>query len=130
MATSVSFMAGTNHMKYGDYVGTIEFDTDNKRLFGRVIGLSDKISYEGETLTDLEKDFRESIDDYVDFCKEMGKTPEKSFSGKILFRTNPELHSKIASNAQQQGKSVNAWLNDLVIKEIDGASHSGQSNAG
>lgn len=124
MSASIAFVTGSNHMKYGDYVGTVEFDIDNKRLFGRVVGISDKISYEGNTLGELENDFKESIDDYIEFCKEMGKTPEKSFSGKILFRTNPELHSRIALSAQKQGKSVNAWLNDLIIKEVSGSSQS------
>jgi predicted HicB family RNase H-like nuclease len=124
MSANAAFFTSSNHMKYGDYVGTVEFDIDNKRLFGRVVGIPDKISYEGNTLDELENDFKESIDDYIEFCKEMGKTPEKSFSGKILFRTNPELHSRIALNAQKQGKSVNAWLNDLIVKEVGGLSQS------
>jgi len=124
MSANFAFVAGSNHMKYGDYVGTVELDIDNKRLFGRVVGISDKISFEGNTLGELEDNFKESIDDYIEFCKEMGKIPEKSFSGKILFRTNPELHSRIAFNAQKQGKSVNAWLNDLIIKEVSGSSQS------
>ncbi len=124
MVANVFFVTGTNHMKYGDYVGTIEFDIDNKTLYGKVVGISDKISYEGNTLAELEKDFKESIDDYIEFCKEMGKAPEKSFSGKILLRTNPDLHSKIALKAQKQGKSINSWLNDLILKEIGGSSQS------
>ncbi|MHC1711185.1 MAG: type II toxin-antitoxin system HicB family antitoxin [Solidesulfovibrio sp.] len=124
MSANVAFVTGSNHMKYGDYVGTVEFDIEHKRLFGRVVGISDKISYEGNTLIELENDFKESIDEYIEFCKEMGKKPDKSFSGKILFRTNPELHSRIASNAQRQGKSVNSWLNDLISKEVYGPSQS------
>lgn len=128
MSANVAFVTGSNHMKCGDYVGTVEFDFDNKRLFGRVVGISDKILYEGATLGELENDFKESIDDYIEFCKEVGKIPEKSFSGKILFRTNPELHSRIALTAQKQGKSVNAWLNDLIVKEVSGASQPGCGN--
>lgn len=128
MNASVAFVTGSNHMKYGDYVGTIEFDTDNKNLFGRVVGISDKIIYEGNTLEELENDFKESIDEYVDFCKEVGKVPDKSFSGKILFRTNPELHSRIALQAQKHGKSINSWLNELVSKEVCGKSSSECSN--
>jgi len=109
-------------MKYGDYVGTIEFDTDDKILYGKVIGISDEITYEGNTLDELETDFRETIDEYIEFCKEIDKIPEKSFSGKILLRTNPDLHSKIALSAQKQGKSVNSWLNDLISKEVAGGS--------
>ena len=121
MATNASF-------QYGDYVGTIEFDTDNKRLFGKVIGISDKIIYEGNTVPELELDFHESVDEYIEFCNEMGKKPEKSFSGKILFRTAPDIHSKIALQAEKNGKSVNSWLNDLVIKEIGGNTQSGYAS--
>lgn len=121
MATNASF-------QYGDYVGTIEFDIENKRLFGKVIGISDKIIYEGTTITELEQDFHESVDEYISFCGEMGKKPEKSFSGKILFRTAPDIHSKIALQAEKNGKSVNSWLNDLVIKEIGGNPQSGYAS--
>lgn len=46
--------------------------------------------------------------------------PEKTFSGKLPFRTKPEVHERIYLAAKQSGLSINAWMEaatDKVAKE-------------
>lgn len=69
-------MPKENNLKYNGYIGTIQYDDDNEHYFGKVAGISDKIIYEGLTIEELEVDFRESIDEYLEFCKEIGKEPD------------------------------------------------------
>jgi predicted HicB family RNase H-like nuclease len=114
-ATAHTSVANTlDYLVYKYYFGTIRVDLEKQMLFGHVIGTSDKIIYEGKTVKELEDCFHKSVEEYLEFCNELGKTPEKSFSGNILFRSSPELHGKIALAAQRCGKSINSWLNDLV----------------
>ncbi len=106
-------------MRYKNYTAEVEIDPDAKVLAGRVLYLRDVIVFEGETVEDAERQFQVSVDDYLAWCAERGKEPEKPFSGKLPFRTTPEHHRKIALAAAQMGKSINAWMDDVVTQAAD-----------
>lgn len=108
----------SDYLVYKDYYGTMRIDIEQDMLFGHVIGMNDKIIYQGRTVKALEKDFQESVDEYIELCNEVGKKPEKSFTGNILFRATSQRHSKIALAAQHCGKSINAWLSELVDERL------------
>ena len=52
----------------------------------------------------------DSVDEYLDFCKELKRAPEKPFSGKLILRLPPEIHERAAYQAKCNGISLNAWL--------------------
>ncbi len=81
-------------LEYEGYLGTV--DAQDGTFTGRVIGLRDVITFEGETFTEVEQAFRDSVDDYLAFCAERGEPPNRSFSGKIPLRVPPEGHRKTA----------------------------------
>jgi len=95
-------------LEYKGYVGTVE--ADEGTFVGRVSGLRDVITFEGETFGEVEQAFRESIDDYLAFCAERGEQPDRPYSGKIPLRVDPEMHRKAAARAQAEGVSLNAWI--------------------
>ncbi len=67
-------------MKYKGYIGEVKYDDRDKILHGRVVNISrDIISSEGNTVEEIEKDFREAIDDYFEFLKKRDEEPEKPF---------------------------------------------------
>ena len=104
-------------MKYLGYTARYEIDEDDGILVGRVDGIRDVVTFEAETVRQLEVEFRRSVDVYIEFCKERGEKPERPFSGHFLVRTTPERHSAIAARAREAGLSVNAW----VVEAIDSA---------
>ena len=97
-------------MKYKGYFGEVTYDADAKIFHGEVLGLKDVITFQGTTVDNLEKAFRESIDDYVSWCKERGEKPEKAFSGNIRLRISPDLHAKLAQVAIITGVSLNSLI--------------------
>src|SRR5438105_2431268 len=97
-------------MKYKGYVGKVEYDADAKIFHGEIIGLNDVITFQGNTVKDLEKAFKDSIDDYLQFCKEMGRKPEKSMSGNLHLRMTPELHSELYKEAAKHNQSLNTYI--------------------
>lgn len=103
-----------SYLEYKGLLGTITVDLENNRIYGHVIGTDDKISYEADTVDNIKREFQEVVDEYIEFCKENGKEPEKSVSGKLLFRPGPEVHSYLVKAAHKCRKSVNAFLTDLV----------------
>ena len=58
--------------------------------------------------------FRDSVDEYLDFCAERGRTPDKPYSGKVPLRLSPDLHRAASEAARLEGKSLNAWLSEIV----------------
>ena len=68
-------------LEYKGYKASIEYDEEDNLFVGKVIGIYDLISFHGESIIEVEKNFRESIDDYFEFCKEVGKIPDKPFEG-------------------------------------------------
>ena len=102
-------------MEYKGYLaGPIEFDQEENTLSGTVSGLRDVIHFEGKTAKDLARAFRESIDTYLEYCAEIGQDPDRSFNGKILLRTEPELHRKAAVRAAMEGVSVSRWISRQI----------------
>jgi len=101
-------------MKYKGYFGKVEYDSDAKIFHGEVIGLKDIITFQAKTVDDLEKAFKDSINDYLEWCVERGEKPEKTYSGKIHVRMDPELHAQLALEANKK----NISLNDLINKKL------------
>jgi len=65
-------------LKYKGYRGSIEYSEENKHFYGEVLGMTkDCILYEGNTVEELENDFKEAIDSYAEGCREMGMEPRK-----------------------------------------------------
>jgi predicted HicB family RNase H-like nuclease len=73
------------------------------------------LTFEGETVKEAEQAFHDTFDDYLDWCAERGKEPEKPFSGKLVFRMPLEVHRAAVIAAAQERKSLNAWLTDVVV---------------
>lgn len=105
-----------NTLEYKGYTGDMEVDTDAKVIFGRVANIRTVITFEGDTVAEAEQAFRDSVDDYLAWCADDGKDPEKPYSGQFRFRTTPEYHRLIAAAAAHSGKSLNAWLEDVAVQ--------------
>jgi len=106
---------GEAMMEYKSYAaGPIDFNPEDKTFSCTVAGLRDVIHFEGRTASGLERAFRESIDSYLDLCAESGQQPDRPFNGKILVRTEPELHRKAALRAAVEGVSLSRWISRQI----------------
>lgn len=96
-------------LTYNGYSARIEFDAEDRILFGRLAGIADGVSFHADTVAELEAAFHEAVDDYIETCAKVGKTPERPYSGKVMLRIDPTLHARIARAAQLAGKSINQF---------------------
>jgi predicted HicB family RNase H-like nuclease len=101
-------------LKYKGYSGDVDYDDEAKIFHGEVLDTKDVITFRGKSVNEIEKSFKESIDDYLEFCKERGEEPDKPFSGKFVLRIPSELHHKIYLNARRKGKSINNWIIEVL----------------
>ena len=105
-------------LKYKKYIGDcIEYDSKGKIFTGEVLGLRTVLTFQGRTPEEIEMSFKETIDLYLEMCKEDGVSPEKPYSGKFNVRISPTLHREIAIKA----KSERVSINDFVINAIEKA---------
>lgn len=108
-------------MQYKGYVGKVEIDPEADLLYGEVLGLRDVITFQGHTPAETEKAFHDSVDDYLEFCKERDEQPEKPYSGKFMVRVDPLVHKLISMMAEASKLSLNAWINHAILKELNAA---------
>jgi predicted HicB family RNase H-like nuclease len=106
----------SNTMSYNGYTARIEYDDEDGILFGRIAGISDGVGFHADTVEDLRAAFHEAVDDYIETCAKVGKDPQKAYSGKMMFRVDPEVHRKAALAAELAGKSLNQWAEEALEK--------------
>jgi predicted HicB family RNase H-like nuclease len=117
-------------MEYKGYVGRVEFDDDAGLFHGEVVNTRDVITFQGATVKELRQAFHESVDDYLDFCRERGEEPEKPYSGQFVTRVTPDLHRKISLAASLSGKSLNAWIVEQLDKSVQAFCNDERSTRG
>jgi predicted HicB family RNase H-like nuclease len=105
-------------LDYKGYTGHVEFDNEAGIFHGEVLDLRDVVTFQGKSVEELEEAFKDSIDDYLDFCKARGEEPDKPFSGKLMLRLPPELHRKVYTTSKQAGKSLNQWIAEQLARAI------------
>lgn len=103
-------------LEYKGYIGAVE--PEDGSFVGRVLGLRDVITFEGETCTEVEQAFRDSVDDYLAFCAERAEPPDQGFSGEIRLRLPPALHRRAASRAEAEGVSLSQWIAKRIEAEV------------
>ena len=107
-------MEKNNTLQYKGYHTKIEFDSEEFVLRGKIEGINDLVNFECTHIKDVEKEFHEAVDDYLEFCKEVGKNPDKEYKGNFNVRISPKLHKKLAVISMQNGDSLNASVEKAI----------------
>ncbi len=105
-------------LQYKNFIGSVHFSTDDEIFFGKIEGVNDLITFEGDTVAEIKKSFTHAVDDYIIICKKMNKEPYKSFKGSFNVRINPELHKKASLKAQIMGISLNQFVQKAIEDEV------------
>ncbi len=71
-------------MEYKKYIGIVNYDSDAKIFHGDVVNTKDVITFQGTSVKEIEKAFKDSIDDYLKWCKEEGASPENHIQGNSI----------------------------------------------
>ena len=104
-------------LEYKGYRGDVSFDGEAGIFHGEVVDTRDVITFQGRSVEELEQAFRDSVEDYLEFCQERGEEPDKPFSGRFMVRLDSRLHRRLYLQAREEGKS----LNQLVYEQLDKA---------
>lgn len=108
-------------MEYKGYHGSVHFNNEDRVFFGKVMFIPALISYEGTDVDSLTGAFEEAVDDYLEMCREQGKTPATAFKGSFNVRVSPELHQRAAEYAAQHQKKLNSVVTEAIERYLETA---------
>ena len=107
-----------NTMILDGYHARVEYDSEQDRFRGEILGLNGGADFYGQNPAELRAEFRQSLDVYLAVCREQGLPPRKLYSGKFNLRIPPALHERLALIAQAQGKSINLLAQEALQRAV------------
>ncbi|MCL2605058.1 MAG: type II toxin-antitoxin system HicB family antitoxin [Defluviitaleaceae bacterium] len=108
-----------NMLTYKDFLGSVEYSASDECFYGKLIGTTDLVTYEGDNVQGLKIAFREAVEDYLVLCKEVGKIPQKVYKGSFNVRISPDLHKEAALLAVRKGVSLNSLVEKAIYDEVN-----------
>lgn len=99
---------------YKDYIGSVNYSTEDEIFYGKIEGINDLISFEGGSVSELKSAFEDAVRDYIELCNLNGKVPEKMYKGTFNIRIKPELHKQAVQRALGEGKSLNQYIEEAI----------------
>ena len=107
-----------NMLKYKDFFGSVEYSAEDECFFGKIIGTTDLVTFEGESVESLKNAFAEAVEDYIVLCSEVGKEPQKAYKGSFNVRISPDLHKEAVMLASRKGISLNAFVEKTIYEAV------------
>ena len=107
-----------NLLEYKGYHAKIEFDSEDLVLRGKIEGIKDLVNFESADISTVEEEFHAAVDDYLEFCKDVGKEPDKEYKGTFNIRISPDLHKRLAIVAMQNGDTLNATVEKAIVNYV------------
>lgn len=102
-------------LKYKEFEGSTELDMTRNVCRGKILHIDDVVTYESKSIDNLQKQFEEAVDDYIETCNQIGKGPQKACRGQFNVRVGPGLHRA----ATRRSIADNTSLNDVVCKALE-----------
>lgn len=102
-------------LEYKGYHAEIEFDEEENYYCGWLYGISDLVTFGGETKAEVEKDFRDAVDDYLEFCKETNQEPKREENN---LKINSDLYKTLMTAAENAGENLNEFVEKILSDYI------------
>lgn len=106
-------------LEYKTYYAAVQFSAEDSVFHGKVIGINDLISFEGESVPELIEAFHEAVDDYLEYCKKTGKNPDKMYKGSFNVRIPSDLHKEAAIYASAKNMSLNDFVRQAIARMLN-----------
>lgn len=107
-------------LHYKGYTARPEYSAEDRIFYGTILGISDIVDFQSDSAKDLEEEFHKAVDDYLEFCAEIGKEPQKEYSGLFNVRISPELHREVSVFAQAEGVTLNKAVERAIRAMVQG----------
>ena len=96
-------------LQYKNYYGSVHFSADDEVFHGKILGINDLVNFEGSSVKELKAAFEEAVEDYIETCNLVGKSPDKTYKGTFNVRVSANLHREA---------SLFAAINNITLNEF------------
>lgn len=108
-----------NVLCYKGYYTRPEYKAEDQIIYGKILGIDDLIDFYADTAKEVEHEFHKAVDDYLEFCEEIGKEPQKAYSGSFNVRISKELHRDATICAQANNMTLNAFVEQSIRRSVE-----------
>jgi len=108
-----------NILTYKGFVGSVHFSADDNVFFGKLEGINDLVTFEGETVQELKTAFYCMVDEHIKDCEVENVPVEKSYRGNFNVRLSPDLHRKAAISARVRGITLNTFVKESIENRLE-----------
>jgi predicted HicB family RNase H-like nuclease len=112
-----------NVMEINGVKAVIAFDPEINMFRGEFVGLNGGADFYSTDIDGLRREGETSLKVFLDMCAEDGVCPYRKTSGRINLRLSQELYEKATTLANASGKSLNAWIADVIRHTDDVLTH-------
>lgn len=105
-------------LEYSNFIGSVHFNSEDSVFYGKILGISDLVTFEGRTVEELRASFREAVEDYVALCRQTGKAVLKSCKGSFNVRIPSDLQRQAIQKAALRGISLNQLVQKAIEQEV------------
>ena len=104
------------------YTFIIDWSDVDECFLGSIVELERNMTY-GQTREEVLSNLKEALISYVTTSLENNmEIPEplkiKDFKGNITYRTSKERHYRLAKQAKMHGKSINAFIDEIIGEKL------------
>ena len=103
-----------NIIEYKGYHAKLRYIEEDGVIRGHIEGISDYIDFECTSIKNISREFKKAVEDYISFCAQVGKSPEREYKGQFNVRISPELHKRLALRALQSGETINSCVSEAL----------------
>lgn len=101
-------------LEYKGYYASLHFSSEDEVFYGKLLGIDDLVNFEGASVKELKKSFKEAVDDYLETCEALGKEPNKTYKGSFNVRIPTDLHKEAAIFASINNISLNDFVRTAI----------------
>lgn len=106
-------------LQYNGYLGSVDYSLEDKCLHGKILHINDLVTFEAETVPELEQEFKSAVDDYLETCEKLGRCPDKPFKGTFNVRMSPDQHREAANAAALEETTLNDFVSQAVAQRLE-----------
>ena len=108
-----------NTIEYNGYIGSIEYSNEDRCFSGKLEMIDDLVTFEATNADELEENFQNAVNEYIETCKELNSEPQKTYKGVFNVRIDPVLHRRIYQEALKAGISLNAFVQKALNNQVE-----------
>jgi len=112
-------MKAIDVLTYKGFIGSVHFSAQDNIFFGKIEGINDLITFEGDNVMELKNAFSYVVDEHIKDCERENIPVEKSYKGSFNLRLTPDLHRRAAITAKANGTTLNSFVKNAIERNLE-----------